>query len=194
MSAATWPDAVLAPFHGLQKWPTQLGDPSPGHGRKPYAKVFTFLRPNAHSAPRFKAETAGLLPSPRKSASLYTPVLRGRRLLPPDHVRLCMRAHTFGRLRPALPPATLKAHAETRQLRRPHGWVSGATAGSGMRRANGRKPSRDQGATAYSAEQGDVAARSAHPRPDHRPRPPAASGVPVRGCAQAVGGGRGLNE
>ena len=41
---------------------------------------------------------------------------------------------------------------------------------------------------------GDAAARSAHPRPDHRPRPPAASGVPVRGCAQAIGGGRGLNE
>ena len=37
---------------------------------------------------------------------------------------------------------------------------------------------------------GDAAARSAHPRPDHRPRPPAASGVPVRGCAQAVGRGR----
>ena len=41
---------------------------------------------------------------------------------------------------------------------------------------------------------GDAAARSAHPRPDHRPRPPAASGVPVRGCAQAIGGGPGLNE
>ena len=41
---------------------------------------------------------------------------------------------------------------------------------------------------------GDAAARSTHPRPDDRPRPPSASGVPVRGCAQAVGGGRGLTE
>ena len=32
---------------------------------------------------------------------------------------------------------------------------------------------------------GDGAARSAHPGPDDRPRPPASSGVPVRGCAQA---------
>ena len=34
-------------------------------------------------------------------------------------------------------------------------------------------------------------ARIAHPGPDHRPRSPAASGVPVRGCAGAAGGGRG---
>ncbi len=40
---------------------------------------------------------------------------------------------------------------------------------------------------------GDAAARSAHPRPDDRPRPPASSGVPVRGCAQADGRRRGLN-
>ena len=37
---------------------------------------------------------------------------------------------------------------------------------------------------------GDAAARSAHPRPDDRPRPPSASCFPVRSCAQAVGGGR----
>ena len=41
---------------------------------------------------------------------------------------------------------------------------------------------------------GDAAAWSAHPRPDDRPRPPSASGVPVRGCAPAGGGGRGLTE
>ena len=38
---------------------------------------------------------------------------------------------------------------------------------------------------------GDAAARAAHHRPDDRPRPPSASGVPVRGCAQADSGGRG---
>ena len=38
---------------------------------------------------------------------------------------------------------------------------------------------------------GDAAARSAHPGPDDRPRPPAASGVPVHSRAQATNGGRG---
>ena len=38
---------------------------------------------------------------------------------------------------------------------------------------------------------GDGPAWAAHPCPDHRPRSPAASGVPVRGCAGAAGGGRG---
>ena len=33
---------------------------------------------------------------------------------------------------------------------------------------------------------GDDAAGATHPGPDHRPRPPAASGVPVRGCAGAA--------
>ena len=38
---------------------------------------------------------------------------------------------------------------------------------------------------------GDGPARAAHPGPDDRPRPSAASGVPVRSCAQAACGGRG---
>ena len=38
---------------------------------------------------------------------------------------------------------------------------------------------------------GDGQAWAAHPRPDDRPRPPAPPGVPVRGCAQVVCGGRG---
>ena len=41
---------------------------------------------------------------------------------------------------------------------------------------------------------GDGPAQAAHPGPDDRPRPSAASGVPVRSCAQAAceGRGRGL--
>ena len=38
---------------------------------------------------------------------------------------------------------------------------------------------------------GDGPAWAAHPGPDDRPRSPASSGVPVRGCAGAAGGGRG---
>ena len=38
--------------------------------------------------------------------------------------------------------------------------------------------------------EGDGPAWAAHPCPDHRPRSPAASGVPVRGCAGAAGGGQ----
>ena len=38
---------------------------------------------------------------------------------------------------------------------------------------------------------GEAASRAAHHRPDDRPRPPAASGVPVHGCAEAPGGARG---
>ena len=38
---------------------------------------------------------------------------------------------------------------------------------------------------------GGGAARASHPGPNDRPRSPAASGAPVRGCAGAAGGGRG---
>ncbi len=47
----------------------------------------------------------------------------------------------------------------------------------------------DDGALCRAAR--DDEARSSHPGPDDRPRSPAASGVPVRGCAQAACGGRG---
>ena len=46
-------------------------------------------------------------------------------------------------------------------------------------------------ANALHRAAGDGPAWAAHPCPDHRPRSPAASGVPVRGCAGAAGGGRG---
>ena len=45
----------------------------------------------------------------------------------------------------------------------------------------------DDGALCRAAR--DDEARSSHPCPDDRPRPPSASGVPVRGCAQAASGG-----
>ena len=63
----------------------------------------------------------------------------------------------------------------------------------------GRAPTsrgRPQGGERVGAETidqppGDGAAWAAHPGPDDRPRPPAASGGPVRGRAQAANGGRG---
>ena len=44
-------------------------------------------------------------------------------------------------------------------------------------------------ANALRRPAGDGAARASHPGPHDRPRPPASSGVPVRGCAQAASGG-----
>ena len=63
-----------------------------------------------------------------------------------------------------------------------------------MRRANGRKPSRVQRATAYTAEERETLRRGLRILARMIARAPSASGVPVGGCAQAVGGGRGLNE
>ena len=67
----------------------------------------------------------------------------------------------------------------------------------GERNEKGRRKKaidRSTGDGVHRRGAGDAAARSAHPGPDHRPLPPSASGVPARSCAQAVGGGRGLNE
>ena len=56
-----------------------------------------------------------------------------------------------------------------------------------------RPPGHDEAGIAVLLRRaaGDSAAWAAHPGPDDRPLPPAASGVPVRACAQTAGGGRG---
>ena len=64
-----------------------------------------------------------------------------------------------GRFRTAISPSTLEGRRRNTTAPTTARLASGATAGSGMRRANGRKPSRDQRATAYTAEQRETLRR-----------------------------------
>ena len=61
--------------------------------------------------------------------------------------------------RAAISPFTLEGGRRNTTAPTTARLASGTTTGSGMRRANGRNPSRDQGATAYSAEQRETLRR-----------------------------------
>ena len=96
-----------------------------------YAEVFTFLRPDARSAPHFKAWNSKFAPSFEKvRIPVHLAHSEDEAPLPPDPVRLCMRAHTFGKLRPALSPATLEGTCRGRTTPTTARLASGATAGS----------------------------------------------------------------
>ena len=70
-----------------------------------------------------------------------------------------IHAPSHGRFRTAIPPFTLEGGRRNTTAPTTARLASGATTGSGMRRANGRKPSRDQRATAYTAEQQETLRR-----------------------------------
>ena len=70
-----------------------------------------------------------------------------------------IHAPPHGRFRAAISPFTLEGGRRNTTAPTTARLASGTTTGSGMRRANGRKPSRDQGATAYSAEERETLRR-----------------------------------
>ena len=121
------------------------------------------------------------------------------RPLPPCSRRRCMgRGHTCT---PTweVPNGHLAVHTGRRTPKHDGSDDSTVGVGSHVRERNekGQRTEaieRPRGDGVLRRAAGDAAARSAHPGPDYRPLPPSASGVPARSCAQAVGGGRGLNE
>ena len=70
-----------------------------------------------------------------------------------------IHAPPHGRFRTAISPFTLEGGRRNSTAPTTARLASGTTTGSGMRRANGRKPSRDQGATAYTAEERETLRR-----------------------------------
>ena len=98
-----------------------------------------------------------------------------------------IHAPPHGRFRAAISPFTLEGGRRNTMAPTTARLASGTTTGSGMRKANGRKPSRDQRATAYTAEQQETLRRGlrilariiarSHPRRQESrstaaPRPP----------------------
>ena len=70
-----------------------------------------------------------------------------------------IHAPPHGRFRAAISPFTLEGGRRNTTAPTTARLASGTTTGSGMRRANGRDPSRDQRATAYTAEQQETLRR-----------------------------------